>query len=190
MSGSNDKMSVKQSKKAVFKTGIGEWIMAGGVVLGLWIFWSIALLVLYHKVFAVYYFDLGQGIMKELVMSCILGLIMVAVTLAFWYIAAAIVVLFGLGMMKKMDSKVPLVIAVIVAIIICVVGITLKSDSDAGEAQAANNVNYSSGADSLEYSNQEMSVDGGFEAENTYLLSFAGSRFMTEKEREEAANCV
>lgn len=155
--------------------------MAGGVVLGLWIFWSIALLVLYHKVFVVYYFDLGQGSMKELVMSCILGLIMAIVTLAFWYIAAAVVMLFGLGMMKKMDSKVPLVIAMIVAIVICVVGITLKSDSDAGDAQSAENANYSIGADYLGYANQEMSVNGDFEAENTYLLFSAGSRFMTEK---------
>lgn len=152
--------------------------MAGGVVLVLWIFWSIALLVLYHKVFVVYYFDLGQGIMKELVMSCIFGLLMAFVTLMFWYIAAAIVVLFGLGMMKKMDSKVPLVIAVIVAIIICVVGITLKSDSDASDEQSAKNVNYTNCSDYLGYANQEFSVDGVFEAENTYLISSSSSRFM------------
>ena len=138
--------------------------MAGGVVLGLWIFWSIALLVLYHKVFAVYYFDLGQGIMKELVMSCILGLIMAIVTVAFWYIAAAVVVLFGLGMMKKADSKAPLVIAVIVAIIVSVVGISLKSDGDAGDEQSSKNVNYTNCADYLSYANRGVSVDGGYEA--------------------------
>ncbi len=163
--------------------------MTGGVILGLWIFWSIALLVLYHKVFAVYYFNLGQGIMKELVMSCILGLIMAIVTVAFWYIAAAVIVLFGLGMMKKMDSKIPLVIAVIAAVIVCVVGISLKSDGDAGDGQSAINMEYTNGADYATYQgyvDQEPFVDDGFEGESTYEPAPVGGEFMTEKEREEA----
>ena len=49
--------------------------MASGVYLILWIFWFVALLVLYHKVFTVYYFSLSHGLMKELVTSAFLGLI-------------------------------------------------------------------------------------------------------------------
>ena len=53
---------------------LGGLEMAGGILFGLWIFWTIALLILYHKVFTVYYFSLGNGLMKEIVTAFFLGI--------------------------------------------------------------------------------------------------------------------
>lgn len=103
--------------------------MSGGVMLVLWIFWTVAFLMLYHKFFAVYYFDVGLGVLKELVMACIFGLAMAVVTVAFWYISAAVIVIVGLVIMSKTQSKIPLGIAIVLAIIVSVVGISLKADS-------------------------------------------------------------
>lgn len=142
--------------------------MSEGVLGVLWIFWTIAFLVLYHKVFTVYYFDLGKGLMKEIIASAIFGGIMALVTLALWYIVAVIIVLFGLIMKKKTESNVPLVLAVIAAIIMCVVGITAKSD---GDEQAAMNMNYMYCADDSDYAGQEPFTDGSSRAERLEWLS-------------------
>lgn len=132
--------------------------MSEGVLGVLWIFWTIAFLLLYHKVFTVYYFDLGKGLMKEIIASAFIGGIMALMTLALWYIVAVIIVLFGLIMKKKMESNVPLVLAVIVAIIMCIAGITAKSD---GDEQAAMNMNYMYCADDSNYADQEFCVERG-----------------------------
>ena len=94
--------------------------MASGVYLILWIFWFVALLVLYHKVFTVYYFSLSHGLMKELVTSAFLGLIMTAITLYLWYVSAIIILVIGLSVMGKIHNKLALIVAVILAIVIAI----------------------------------------------------------------------
>lgn len=142
--------------------------MSEGVLLVLWIFWTIAFLVLYHKVFTVYYFDFGKGVMKEIIASAFFGGILAVVTVALWYIVAVILVLFGLIMKKKMESNVPLVLAVVVAVIMCIVGLTMKSN---GDEQSAMNMNYMYCADYSDYEDQEFFTDGGFRAERLEWLS-------------------
>lgn len=46
--------------------------MTSGVHMIVLVGWMIILLVLYHKIFEVYYFDLGHGLLKELGVSFIL----------------------------------------------------------------------------------------------------------------------
>ncbi len=104
-------------------------------VLGIiWLGWTIALLILYHKVFAVYYFDLANGLLKEIIGAALLGVIMTAVTLMYWYISAIIIIIIGLAISNKVRSKVPLIIAIICAIIVAVVGIQTISNSDTSSA--------------------------------------------------------
>lgn len=104
--------------------------MASGIYLILWIFWFVALLVLYHKIFTVYYFSLSHGLMKELVTSAFLGLIMTAITLYLWYVSAIIILVIGLSVMRKTHNKLALIVAVVLAIVIAIVGINVKKDSD------------------------------------------------------------
>lgn len=103
--------------------------MASGVYLVLWIFWFVALLVLYHKVFTVYYFSLSQGLMKEILTSAFLSLIMTAITLYLWYISAIIILIMGLSLMGKTHNRLVIIFAVILAIIIAIVGINVKKES-------------------------------------------------------------
>ena len=104
--------------------------MSGGAVLVIWLFWIIILLVVYHKIFTVYYFNLGQGLTKEIVGACLAGVVLTALTLYLWYISAIIIILFGIMGMSKLNSKVPLVIAIIVAIVISFLGISAKNNSN------------------------------------------------------------
>ena len=90
-----------------------EVFMSESVLGILWIGWTIALLIMYHKVFSVYYFNLSRGLMKEVVGACMLGAIMAGVTLAYWYVSAVIIIVIGLSVSSKMKSKVPIIIAVI-----------------------------------------------------------------------------
>ena len=98
-------------------------VFIGESVLGiLWIGWTIALLVLYHKVFSVYYFNLSRGLMKEIIGACFFGAIMTGVTLAFWYVSAIIIIIIGLSISSKVKSKAPVIIAIICAIIVSFMG--------------------------------------------------------------------
>lgn len=96
----------------------------------LWVVWTVALLILYHKVFAVYYFDLGNGLLKELVGAAILGAVMAALTITYWYVSAIIIIVIGLMVCGKVNNKIPLVIAVIFAVFIAIVGASVKTDTD------------------------------------------------------------
>lgn len=94
--------------------------------------WMIALLVLYHKVFQVYYFDLGHGLLKELGVSFILGLIMTALTFYLWWLTAIVIIIVGLAFKKKVANNAPLIIAVVLAVIVAFMGISDRNDSSAG----------------------------------------------------------
>jgi len=95
-----------------------------------WLAWVIALLILYHKVFTVYYFSLGHGIMKELVGAAFGAIIMTALTFYFWWITALIILFIGFASMSKSGEKSHIIIAVIIAIVISIIGISVKSKSN------------------------------------------------------------
>ena len=111
-----------------------EVFMSESVLGILGIGWTIALLIMYHKVFSVYYFNLSRGLMKEVVGACMLGAIMAGVTLAYWYVSAVIIIVIGLSVSSKMKSKVPIIIAVICAIFLSFVGFTATMGDDGSSA--------------------------------------------------------
>lgn len=111
----------------------------GGIVMVLWIVFSIGVWITYHKIFAVYYFNLSQGLMKELFLSALGGLILTGLTLNYWWIAAIILLLVGLGVSGKTENpsgkKAIMVAFAIAAIVVAIIGISTKSrnssDTDA-----------------------------------------------------------
>lgn len=103
------------------------------VLMTLWVGWTIALLVFYHKVFVVYYTSLSYGFMKELIGAAFLGLIMSAATIMLWWLVAIIIVVVGLYFSNKMSSKTPIIIAVVVALIFSCVALNVKKDADSND---------------------------------------------------------
>lgn len=98
-----------------------------------WIFYTIALLVLYHKVFSVYYFNLKQGLLKELVTSAITGLILTAMSLYYWIIGIIVIMCLALMCVAKIQSptgkKIIMVIAIIASIMVAIVGHQLRKQN-------------------------------------------------------------
>lgn len=115
--------------------------MGGTVVVILWIIFSIGTWIAYHKIFTVYYFSLSQGLMKELFLSAFIGGILTALTLYFWWVAAIILLLVGVGVSGKTENlsgkKAIMVVFVIAAIVVAIVGISYKSQVDAGAGTSA-----------------------------------------------------
>lgn len=71
-------------------------------VLGIvWLLCSIAVYVIYHKLFAVVYFDFANGCLKEIIVCAILGGILAALICAFWYISIPVIILFIVAICKK-----------------------------------------------------------------------------------------
>lgn len=87
------------------------------IVLMLAIFWTVVVLILYHKLFDVVYFNLINGIVKELVVSFIIAMVITSITIKLWWVTAIILVIAGILLSKKTLSKVPLVITIILAIV-------------------------------------------------------------------------
>lgn len=81
------------------------------------IFWTVVVLILYHKLFDVVYFNLINGIVKELVVSFIIAVVITSITIKLWWVTAIILVIVGILLSKKTLSKVPLVITIILAIV-------------------------------------------------------------------------
>lgn len=106
------------------------------------IVWIIVLLVLYHKVFTVYYFDLGQGLLKEIVGAVILAVIMTALTLEFWWLSAIVIIFGGIGLSKKISNNIVITASVILAVIISVMGIKYKNEKNKNEDNKASNIEY------------------------------------------------
>lgn len=114
--------------------------MGGTVVVILWIIFSIGTWIAYHKTFTVYYFSLSRGLMKELLLSAFIGGILTVLTLYFWWVAAIILLLVGVGVSGKTEKpsgkKTIMVVFVIAAIVVAIVGISYKPqvDADAGKS--------------------------------------------------------
>ena len=87
------------------------------IVAMLAIFWTVVVLILYHKLFDVVYFNLINGIVRELVVSFIIAMVITFITIKLWWVTAIILVIAGILLSKKTLSKVPLVITIILAIV-------------------------------------------------------------------------
>lgn len=69
------------------------------VILG--IVYAIICWIIYHKLFYVVYFDLGNGCLKEIIICGFTGLVLAALTIVFWYISIPIIILFLIALFKK-----------------------------------------------------------------------------------------
>ena len=102
----------------------------GLLIMIMWAVMSIGLWVLYHKMFSVAYFDLGMGIVRELIVVGLLGALLTGCALCFWWITAIIFIiagLIGMASCKNPNAKVGVIsIAVIMAILISIMGISVK----------------------------------------------------------------
>lgn len=112
-----------------------------GVVVVLWVIFSIGVWVIYHKIFAVYYFNLSQGLIKEFLLSAFFGMILTGLTLYFWWLTAIILLLAGFGVSGKTENpsgkKAILVVFAIAAIVVAIVGINFKSQMNDPNASAS-----------------------------------------------------
>ncbi|MBQ7148983.1 MAG: hypothetical protein IJR96_09560 [Pseudobutyrivibrio sp.] len=106
----------------------------GFLYLIVWLVWVVALEYLYHKVFTVYYFSLGQGLQKELVGAFFLGIIMTGLTFYLWWLTAIIIVAVGIANMSKTGNKSHIIIAIVLAIVVAILGLTLRLSSGSEES--------------------------------------------------------
>ena len=109
--------------------------MTTGIGYALIIIYTIIIWIIYHKIFDVYYFNLSKGLLIELVLSFIGGMILAGLTISYWYIAAIILLLLGFGLSQKTTDpnkrKVCIVTFAIFAVVISIVGISANlKDSD------------------------------------------------------------
>ncbi len=112
-----------------------------GITMVLWIVFTIGVWIVYHKIFTVYYFNLSQGLIKELILSAFAGIVLTGLTLYFWWITAIILLLVGLGASGKTENpsgkKAIITVFVIAAIAVAIVGINFKSQTDNPDAGAS-----------------------------------------------------
>ena len=102
----------------------------------IWIVWVVILLVLYHKFFRVLYFDLGQALWKEFLTAGFIAIFMTAITLYLWWLTAIVIIIGGVVLKKKVSSNVPFVVAVILAIVIAVMGMSSNAKSRSNTTMA------------------------------------------------------
>lgn len=67
----------------------------------IWLICSLAVWVIYHKLFNVWYFDFAGGCFKELITCGFIGAILAAIIVAFWFISIPIVIIFLIIFFKK-----------------------------------------------------------------------------------------
>ena len=105
--------------------------ISGGALLLIWLVLTIACLVIYHKCFNVYYFNLGKGLFKEILVAGFVSLILIACFLVLWWLTAiilAFVTLYAIGRTENPTTKkVILVIGIVAIIIVSIAGINLKN---------------------------------------------------------------
>lgn len=66
--------------------------IAGVLLVAVWIGWIVILITLYHKMFNVIYFSLMDGLLKELVVSALIGSVLTVLTVQFWWVVLILVV--------------------------------------------------------------------------------------------------
>lgn len=71
------------------------------LVVILTIVYAIAGLIIYHKLFTVYYFNLSMGCGKEIATALFVGMFLAALTLAFWYISIPVIILVLVAIFKR-----------------------------------------------------------------------------------------
>lgn len=102
----------------------------------IWIVWTIIVLVIYHKVTD---YRLGQGLFKELFFAALLGGIMAGLTLMFWPLTVAIILLCGFLIKMKTSNGAAFIGCIILAVVIAFTGIKARKIS---ESEESSNIDY------------------------------------------------
>lgn len=100
--------------------------MSNTITLILWIAWTIGLWIFYHRIFTVFYFNLFNGLLKEVIGIALLGLLMTGITLYLWWLSAIIIVIIGLSISGEKRNKGIFIASVVLAIVIAIIGINFK----------------------------------------------------------------
>ena len=83
----------------------------------IFIIWMIILFIVYHSIFTVYYFSLGNGLLREVVVIAALASVMTYITLSLWWIMTLVVLYFGYSSYKKSGKKKILIASIICALL-------------------------------------------------------------------------
>ncbi len=78
--------------------------MEGGIsilMIILTVVYAVVGLIIYHKLFSVIYFGLGNGCLKEIAVALFIGMALAALTMAFWYISIPVIALVLFAIFKK-----------------------------------------------------------------------------------------
>ncbi len=101
-------------------------ILANGIVI-MWVIYIVVGLVIYHNIFNVIYFDFGAAIIKEVGGGIIFATIMTWISAFCWWLAAIILLLLGVWLSRKANSKGVLILFVVLAIVASSIGIGYKN---------------------------------------------------------------
>lgn len=101
-----------------------------------WLVWTISLIILYHRIFNVYYFKLGNGLLKEFITAAIIGCIMAAITFYLWWLTAIIIIIIGFINARKTNKKIHIIIAIILSITVSIIGMGIKENSSSIENES------------------------------------------------------
>lgn len=107
-----------------------------GLLIVLGIIYTIALLIIYHKCFTVVYTNAFYGLMREVIFAACLGFLLMFATIYFWYIAVIVILIIGVYLAKKMQSKTPIIAVAVLAIIMCMIGYKVESAKKNSESPA------------------------------------------------------
>lgn len=98
----------------------------GGALAFLWIIYTIGVMVIYHKIFIVYYFNLGNGLFKEIFFSALIGAFLLGLTFKFFIPLAIILVAIGFLFSRKSETNIgrnaTIVLFSVIAIFVFCVG--------------------------------------------------------------------
>lgn len=111
--------------------------LSTGATFAFWLFYTILILVAYHKLFAVVYFDTAKGLLREFIIAAIAGIILTGISLSkpiVGIVVIIIVALIGIGKAQSGGGKVVIVILAIVAcVIVGIVGHNVQKNMDDNE---------------------------------------------------------
>lgn len=111
--------------------------LSTGATFAFWLFYTILILVAYHKLFAVVYFDTAKGLLREFIIAAIAGIILTGISLSkpiVGIVVIIIVALIGIGKVQSGGGKVVIVILAIVAcVIVGIVGRNVQKNMDDNE---------------------------------------------------------
>ncbi len=111
--------------------------LSTGATFVFWLFYTVLILVAYHKLFAVVYFDTVKGLLKEFIIAAIVGIILTGISLSkpiVGIIVIIIVALIGIAKVQSGGGKAVIVILTIVAcVIVGVVGLNVQKNMDDSE---------------------------------------------------------